>query len=194
MNREEGGHWPAARRLRSRDDAAGAGRKHLCCRWRLLLRPWWNEKGSGDRVRRNGAGGRFQRQRCATSQSPLQLFCKRRARMGAERERLLRATERPRPRAVSVSASAVGRQGMARMRIHVGGWCLVGRIFRLRFDPPVRSDRLRRRARHLQPPSPRRLPPRTRRDARKATRSIRRPGWPVSTRRGSCNRVLLYIH
>ena len=171
MNREEGGHWPAARRLRSRDDAAGAGHKHLCCRWRLPLHPWWNEKGSGNRVRRNGAGGRFQRHRCATSQSPLQLSAKG-ARGWTPNANVF--SERPRPRAwagtpdsmdrpaigaVSVLTSAVGRQAMARWpSMLVADACLPDGS---NLSPPFRSTGQidpRRRARHLQPPSPRRLP------------------------------------
>ena len=35
-------------------------------------------------------------------------------------------------------------------------------------------------------------PPRTRRDARKATRSFEGPWWPFS-RRGSCNRVIIHV-
>ena len=62
--------------------------------------------------------------------------------------------------AVSVSASAVGRQGMARAA-HPCWWLVPGGS-NSNLSPPFRStgqiDPLRRRARHLQPPSPRRLP------------------------------------
>ena len=89
----------------------------------------------------------------ATSQSPLQLFCKRRARMDAERERLRRACLGRPIRSTGQAAShrssvpcpspprPLADRGWPALRIHVGGWCLVGRtrIFRLRFDPPVRS-------------------------------------------------------
>lgn len=189
--------------MRSRHDAAGAGHKHLCCRWRLLLRPWWNEKGSGNRVRRNG--GRWTFPATAVRHKPIAAatFCKRRARMGCRTR-----TSPPRPRepgppdaidrpaigAVSVSASAVGRQGMARLRIHAGGWCLVPGGFESFASVSIhRSDRLPPPCSSSATTVAATSPPRTRRDARKATRSVQRPWWPTS-RRGSCSLISTYSY
>lgn len=196
MNREEGGRWPGAcdrdmTRPGPATSISAAGGAFFFARGGMKRA---QVTGFGE----TGAGGRFQRQRCATSQSPLQLSAKGARGWDAERERLLRDRESLGHPMRSTGQPSVPCPSPPR-RLADRGWpacasMLVAGGFESFASVSIhRSDRLPPPCSSSATTVAATSPPRTRRDARKATRSVQRPWWPTS-RRGSCSLISTYSY